>query len=155
MASKKQAIEAARLVWGKRAIVRENPNADTKAEREAAAARRRDIVERRRQIEVELRSCSWSLRALLSKARFVVDVNGGNPSIQQLEAELVKAERHQELSDEAVSLKQEMLELGHGTYRWSAGYEGRPMPCFCIEAQADTIEELIEKIEAKPKGVYL
>lgn len=149
MTTKREVEALAKKLWGKRARIEERAGAATKAQREAASRRAAEIGVRRRQIESELAAAKWSLSNLLKQARFVVDVRGGNPSIDELEKELVKAEQHRELSDEAVALNQERTRLPVNSYRWSAGHIGTYIPAFCIEVEADTLDELAEKLNAK------
>mgnify|MGYP007071601493 CR=1 FL=1 len=149
MATKTEALAAAKVRWGKKACIEENKRAATKSEREAASARAIEIAALvRANLEQQGKSdAQWSISKLIHAARFVVDVQGGNPSIPTLEAELVKYERWKALEDERTTLKTERGTLPLHSYRWSAGRIGSPIPCFCVEVQADTLEELIEKIK--------
>lgn len=152
MTTKAQALAAARKRWGKRAAIEENKNAATREEREAAFARSKEIVERRTTITTEQQACKWSIRDLMKQARFVVDVKGGNPSIDELEKVLTRAERWHELEDERLAIREEQQRLPMHSYRWTAGHIGSPIPHFVVEAQADTLDELMEKIEQKKRA---
>lgn len=146
-ATKASALAAARNKWGKAAFVREDPHAPTAAQRAMLMTRGAELRERVKVIDSDLKALGAVLPALITAARFAVDVDGGPPSLEQLRAAVEKAERRDELNEERRACRAEHDGLQAWRRRWDAGDVGEMFRHSRVSA--DTLDELIEKIEAK------
>jgi hypothetical protein len=141
---------AARKRWGKRAVVEERRNAPTASERQAAMDQRKQMQARINAIAAELELAKPWDRPLLKAARFAVDVDGGEPSMSQLRQLVEAAEKTVALVDERNELRTRKERLDCFSYRWTAGRVegGRGFDYMVVECQADTLTELLAKIES-------
>lgn len=146
MATAKQALAAARRKWGKRAFVRENKHAFTPSMREERQSHVKAIMLRVAELDTAIKAAKHDWTALLKAAEFCRDVNAQEPSLSQLGEQATKAREYVDMTDERSGLRYEAERLRGGlhTYRWEAGYGG---VFVSIHAQADTLDELIRKIE--------
>lgn len=145
MASKSQVLAAARRRFGPKVYVEDRPNADTAASRAAKMSRLAEIAARTAAIDEEQKKYPPAYPALLKACRFVVDVDGDNPSIHELAKLLGPAERALELLNERGELFTERREMGCGSYRWTLLKD-----CgFCAEhiKGTDTLDEMLAYIE--------
>ena len=131
------------------------PDADTRtAHREQNTADRARIDEIGKLLNApEARTI---LNRLTAAARFVVDVEGGSPSMEQLAEVMAEAERLAELRTERAELEAAVKARPSHWRRWQL-YEitrigGRPM-FRVVKFEADTAAELMAKIQgAEPNG---
>lgn len=137
----------ARKRWGPKAYVEESRRSPTKAVREAAQAKRRGMIARRTEIAEELKGLEGWKSPLLKAARFVVDVNGGPPSMDELRAALERAERHHDLTTESAALHRDMQQLPWLGHHWRV-CENNGMFCHIV-AEGDTLDELAERCQPK------
>jgi hypothetical protein len=151
MATKQQALAAARRKWGKRAFVRENKRAMTPSQREQHKAHVRSLKARLDELEVTLKANRFDWKRLLEAAEFCVAVNSQEPSFSELKDCSEQARVFQDLLYERKLVRDEWERIRYGghTQRWDAGYvaDAAGMQFVSIHAQADTLDELIRKIE--------
>ena len=156
-ATKAKCLAAARRRWGKRAFVGEEKGAPSIAKQEELRAKLAALKARKDEIDVELRKANGSpFLALLVSAEFFLAVDGGEPSGTQLRNAVAEARRVTDLRDELRTLCRESDELRGAayTYRWKAGYIGS-IPglgeCCHTHASADTLDELLARIESRER----
>jgi hypothetical protein len=144
----------ARRHWP-RCEVRHNAGAPDKAEREASVQRRRELKARADALRAEqARGCLGLARAeLTAAARFALDVDGDEPSWSQLRAAVEKSERQTAVNEELRDIEAECQKLNSRSWRqrWEVvGIEGvNGIASFSVvHASADTLEELVAKLEA-------
>lgn len=145
-ATKAQALKLARQRYGDKAFVRYNPKAMTLEQREAAKAERSRASARSKELTEQLGKMRAPLYPLMDAARFVCDVNGDPPSIDQLRTALDAAELHLKLTEERKA-EQVIAMKSTWSYRYMVGDDGGW--CSIIHGQADSWDELIEKMEVK------
>lgn len=153
MASRSQVLAAARRKFGAKAYLEERRNAQTASERQRDIDRRREINQRKAALAELEKTDPPNHPALLKACHFVVDVDGDNPSIPQLKVELERAQRCQDRMEERRALHEEALGLGGYSYRWEClvghGWANQ------VVASADTLDELLAKIEATSSVLLL
>lgn len=147
--TKGSALALAKRKYGKKAIIQERRNAPTREEREAAQARSKEIGERLKVIAADQLSLKGWQDRLTKAARFVVDVDGDDPSVEQLRPCVIDAERYAALTEEYLDLKKEREQLPSHGYRWTAGNitGAGGIKFLSVKDQADTLAELVEKME--------
>jgi uncharacterized protein YoxC len=116
-----------------------SPEARAKAKAELDEVRKRLAV-----VEIERSKLIEWATALRKAARFVCDVNGDPPSIDQLRAAVADAERHADLSDEWRELRDRRTKLTAAAtyYQWIAGTGGAIG--FIVRGQGDTRVQAVE-----------
>jgi benzoyl-CoA reductase/2-hydroxyglutaryl-CoA dehydratase subunit BcrC/BadD/HgdB len=149
--NKTTCLKLAKQLYGPRAEIRDR--------KEYKAERRQQASDRLAAIKVELdaarkelESLKGSAEELLNAARFVCDVNGDYPSVDQLRQAVEKANRASELSDSISQLNAERRSnVGKSlAYRLEvAVLHSGPFPHYSIEATADDYAELESKLLAK------
>lgn len=149
-ATRATCLAAAKARWGERAEIEESRRAETAAQRDAARARRTELRAQINALKAECDAIKLDYGRLLKAARFVVDVEGGNPSIPELGAILGPAERAHELSCTLRDLDAEIKTLGGFSYRWSVMLNNGWYRSTQVEA--DTLDDLYAKIN--PKGEF-
>lgn len=104
------------------------------------------LMARHKELDDAIKSEKYNWKRLLEAAEFCRDVNAQEPSLSQLGEAATAARRFVEMQDErsGVKLEAERLLGGLHTYRWDAGYVGAFVS---IRAQANTLDELLAKIE--------
>jgi len=109
MASKREAIAAAirRRAPGIKITALRHPGAIEGKARDDLLAKWKAGRERRKAIKRQIQEIGDPLPAMIAASRFVVDVNGDPPSLEQLAAVLELAEKRQELQDEDRELQME------------------------------------------------
>lgn len=144
------ALAAARKKWGKFAYIRENKRACTAKEREANIQKARTLSHRSKEIDDRLNKLDKTKcrNLLVDAARFVVDVNGDPPSIENLKKPLADINEYIALEAEWLENRRERESIDTHSYRWSVVVE-RSIYCNHITAEADSLPELIEKIQRK------
>ena len=147
-ATKSAALAAAKRKWGKRAYVEERRNAPTADERAANHARVREIIEQEKANEQAIKLLGAWPGKLAEAARFVVDVNGDEPSIPQLREAIEKVEELNVRIGDRRAMREEREHLPTHSKRWKAGIvnDVAGIGFSHVRADADTLEELIEKI---------
>lgn len=139
--TRRAAEKIARERFGKKASIRYTPEAHTREQREAAQAERLVLRDRMKEIQARVEAIGNYVPKLVKAARFVVDVTGDPPSIDQLAAILALAEESMSLSQEGADLRHRRDGLCGWSYKWS----------LCIDLgfatevrhQADSLEELV------------
>ncbi len=122
--------------------------------RAAAKAKLSELLERIEENKAaKLAAKDWPA-PLLAAARFVVDVNGDPPSIDQLREAVENAERHQELSGEYGELHTTRRRLAPEShyYQWQAGEVnviGGALSAFFVLGEGDTKKEAMEKARSR------
>ena len=153
MASSKHALALARKKWGKTAFVRENKRSLTATQRAELWAQIRAMRVRMKEIEAEQKALGHNWQTLLTASEFFLEVNGDEPSGTQFREAVAKARKWTDLGDELSSLRKEDDRLigGMHRYRWEAGHiqTVASMQWASIGAHADSLSELIEKIEGR------
>lgn len=152
MATQAQALRAVRARYSKAAGVGFSPRACTREQREAAIARVREIKAREEQLVEVARSVVGCYSRLIAGARFVVDVNGDEPSIERMRTALEQCELSVATEAERKELLLERRELAGklSSARYMA-YNDNGMFRH-VHHTADSWAELIEKIEAGKLG---
>lgn len=151
-ASRANCLAAARRKWGKRAYVRENKNAMTPAERAAHHEKVAAARAERDRLEKERVASAVPAKQLLEKAEFFLAVNGDEPSGTEFRAAVAAARKHEDLCEQYIAARDEWMRIrGGGTIqKWDAGHVS-VLPglgdCVHCRAQADTLDELLAKIE--------
>ena len=154
MATAKQALAAARRRWGKKAFVKENKTAMTAAQREQHQAHVKSLSEAIKGLDDQLKAQKLNWTEFLKAAEFCCDVDAQEPSLSQLKEAARAARLFVDTRQERDQLEEEKKRLrGQGSCkRWDAGYVGT-IPgmgaYYGVECSADTLDELIEKIEPK------
>lgn len=150
MTTKRQVFTLGKKLFGRRFRLEENRVYDkSMSEFKEGLERRRELEERRKQCSAEKATLSKGLiRELATAARFVVDVNGDEPSIGQLAPITERAERFLELAEEIDDLfKQKKKYRERFRYRYQAGTADGMF--FTIIAEANTLDDLKEKLESE------
>jgi hypothetical protein len=153
MPAKSQILTAARKKWGKNVMLRENPKALTPAAKEAVQKEQEGLRARRKAAHEERQLLGVVHGPLLEAARFVLDVDGDEPSWTQLREAVEKAERSKQLTEEIADLdKQTKHNGGHFfSHRYSLTHDVQVAGLWMRhhDADADTLEELAEKVNAR------
>lgn len=155
MQSAKQKIEKwLRKSFGKNYQMEYRPKGCTQKQRDAARAGW-EIAERKSaELLEESKSIGPTTPALREAARFVVDVNGDHPSIDQLRTALEKHERGIAINEELAELKRaknRLLSDCH-SYRYQVSSISEVIhgfPLSTVLASGDSWEEVLEKLEVK------
>lgn len=148
MATKSEVLVLARKRYGPQAQVSENTRAMKPAERAKAEQRLTEIRARLAEIKDDV-GRSVNIKGLMAAARFVVDVDGDDPSLPQLRTLLEEAERIVAAQAEHKALRDEWNGLGLHRQRWEVWHPytlpglGRGRG---IDTQANTLDELAEKL---------
>lgn len=153
MTTKAECLKLAKKLYGTKSLVeiRERKNW-TAADRERVRERQNEIkteVERHKAEQATLNGCDEALRAA---ARFVCDVNGDHPSIDQLREAIARAERAHELSATIRDLEAERRKnCGLSmTYRIDVvTYHNGPFPHSSVEIMGDSYAEVADKIRGR------
>lgn len=148
-------LAAARKRWGKDVQLRENKRAPTAARREELRARLKAAQAREQEARAALLGKPQNTydNDLLAAAEFVVAVKGDHPSIEQLAAAVEKAQWYRQqraaIADKE-TVYREVCNAGMITFRWNIG-SLRNLAGLAnfsvVHAQADTLEELMGRIE--------
>jgi hypothetical protein len=152
--TKTEILKLARAVYGSQVSFSEDRKAPTANERQVATARAKDITDLLSEIDEALEAeDSWEA-PLLKAARFVVDVDGGEPSLSQLSVALQRAERHAYLNEERRDLKTERDALPRYGYRFIVGVTPTDDPprMNLVKLQADTLDELADELKKIKEG---
>ena len=151
-ATKQQIIAALKRKYGTDYYsvgIQVNRHAKPKAEREAAAQHMKELQGRQKEIAAEQMDGRAIYKRLLAAARFVVDVNGDDPSIPQLREIVELCERQDALSAEWLEIRQKYERL-RGIARCQK-YDAYTLPAAGlfrhIVASGDTLDELLEEID--------
>jgi hypothetical protein len=148
-------VAAAKRRWGKKFRIEDCKRPSSVERRAAALAIASDANKRCHELREEQKAIGSRdelNKTLREKARFVVDVDGDAPSIEQLEAALLKIERHATIDEEYFAAKREKTGDEH-YYRYKAGdVLGGPFSMFCVLVEADTLDELLTKIRNYKKS---
>lgn len=146
----------AKDVYGREYVLRENRNAQTREQRLANCARSKAIRTAIDGIRQEIKEMGDVAADLANAARFVVDVDGDHPSIGQLAVALRAWERKLAIQTEANALAAEQKTLDTHSHRWDCGRFNSTFGWFSVEQQADTLDEMYEKLSAvaKNRGVF-
>jgi chromosome segregation ATPase len=149
--SKATCLKLAKQLYGPRVEIRDR--------KEFTAERRQQVRDRLAAIKVEiaaateeLKSLKGSSEKLLNAAKFVCDVNGDHPSIDQLRQATEKATRAADLSETIRQLESERRSTSGQScaYRLEvAVLHAGPFPHYSIEIMADNYDELEGKLRAK------
>ena len=102
------------------------------------------------EIESAIVPCKRWTADLIKAARFVVDVNGNPPSMDQLRAVVEMTEQQDELVIEKWELKHHInanLSFAMNNYQYSAGHIGGL--CFHVLGQGDTRKEALANAKEK------
>lgn len=145
----KKVLAAARKRWGQGVQLDERRNAPTKEQKAAAAERRKEIKAESDGLRAELQAIGDPLPALATAARFVADL-GQEPDLTQLRLAVERAERHAAIKERRRELEVESKKLPQGYHdRWTLGkvVSLGGMGVFEVVASADTLEELMAKVE--------
>ena len=122
---------------------RSSPAARQKAQAELDVCKRRE--QEIKAATIDWRRCS---HAVVKAGRFVVDVNGDPPSIDQLRSAVEEAERQIALSEESADLRKKMESLRGeaGYYQFVAGHMRGSVgfSYFVVSGQGDTKKEALE-----------
>lgn len=146
MTTKASVQKLARTRW-KQSLVRENPGASTREEREADIARAREIRQRIAQIDEAIKDAAGRVGALVKAARFAIDVDGDEPSWSDLAKALAAVESDRALAAERREIDTERRALNVSSYRWSLTKSNEW--CTSVILWTDTLEELESKIREK------
>jgi hypothetical protein len=148
--TKKTVLAAARKKWTK-AQLRENPKAlDAEGKmnvREKCTA----LTTRRQDLEVQRKNLGDTRTALRKAVEFVLDVDD-DPSWEQLRIAYAREARFVEIGEELASIREEFTKASAQSYRyrWEIGVIDETIkgtPFLFIRVSADTLEELLMKIE--------
>lgn len=150
-ASKSAALAAARKRWGTREQIwiRESKFRSSPEERATNSAKRTQLNARLREIEEALKGPDVVV-PLVKAARFVVDVEGQEPSMSQLRTAVEAAERVESLKAERIEVRADRDRISIDHYKWSVCRTIAHGLAYSSIMHADTLAELIEKISAKP-----
>lgn len=155
--TKSQILRAANKRYPKKALrLEENTKAPTAAQRASNADLRQKYKAELDAIDASLKSFSASTqsgRDLLAAARFVVDVDGDDPSIPGLATAVIQLEEYFRLTDRRCELKNLLRQIPHGyTKRYTLGdiesFSG--LGAMFVLHTADTLAELLQQIESDP-----
>lgn len=146
---------AARKRW-KNANVRENksaPDAETKREWMAQNAQARERIKQLKEY-LKRGQADTQRDRLLSAARFVCDVNGDHPSIEQLRSIVAEATRIDAAKAEIAELDEAIKKRQIYRHRWNVSVvHSHPFPHAQVVASADSREQLLAIIENSPQEV--
>ena len=130
--------------------LRTRSDALTPADRQRATARSETINLRLAEIDAERKTIPQGTRdELIRMARFVVDVNGDPAAVEKLAAVLELVELAARLSDERKLLDDEKRKLWSRLSRRQHEVSYRDGMFTVIAAGADTLTELLEKVQAE------
>jgi hypothetical protein len=157
MATKEQALAAARKRWGKdRAFIRENRRALSPAQRAERSDHVKRVGELIKASEAEQKLLAAAPSILLSKAEFYLAVNGDEPSNTEFRAAVADARKLADLKEDCGLLRKEHENLRSGIHvtRWEAGHvvSAGGFGFSSIDVHADTLDELVERIRGKSKS---
>lgn len=144
-------VRAARLRYGRTARLEEKPKAVAPAERARRIARLGEIRDRLKELPGPMVGVLREWRSLIKAAQFVRDVNGDHPSVPKLVETLAASEALSDKLEEREALEAERKRLDVGLHRHrfeiltTAVHGGFGFQT--IEASADTLPELLAKIE--------
>jgi hypothetical protein len=128
------------------AQIRVNKTVPDREGREEALLRIRTIRLRCADIENELSATRDAVTRLAAAARFVADVNGDPPSIDQLREAVEAVEVREALRDELTRLRVSIKEQHTYRRRYECVYRAGLGNCVL---GGDTLEELVQRIEGE------
>jgi hypothetical protein len=109
--TKASVLKLAKKLYGTAVTIRKNKSAPTQMKREEMRCRLAQLRSRLVEIGKELQDAMDVFRGLTKTARFVCDVNGDHPSIEQLGVETKKADRMFDLLDEETELRDSRITI--------------------------------------------
>ncbi len=146
----KQATALAKKKHGPNAHIEQNVKAPAAAEKAALSERWFTLKKRKEVLTETIRAAGDVNKATREAARFAVDVDGDEPSWTQLRLAVERAEQVAAALEERCEIDKEM-ELNSRRRLWNR-YKVVRVDNFgglaigCIEASADTLEELAAKL---------
>ncbi len=152
MATKAECLRLARKAIHRKAEIRENKAAPTHEQRQARRARMAEIKAEQEAITAGLKSLKDHAEKLLTAAKFVCDVNGDSPSIEQLMPAVERSQRAFDLLESKRQLQVEFEKLRSGLHQYRfdvATIHAGPFPHYSIECSSDTLAELEDKLRLK------
>lgn len=153
-ATKESCLAAARRAFGRTAFVRENRDAITPADRKLRQARAADLQAEHVSLVEQIKQIGEPWPKLLESVEFFLAVNGDEPSGEQLRTAAAFARKLVDMTERRAAIRKERDQLLAGVHRqkWEAGsVDSFPGigGLTTIQASADTLSELLEKIQAK------
>lgn len=154
MATMAICLKLARKRYGKNATAEYHANAPDTKERERRTARRTVVYAEKTELDKQIATLDKSpvLADLAKAGRFVVDVDGDEPSIPQLRKAVETAEHLLALREQRQELRKELETLRTYARRCEIGVVNTTLPGFPVHeimVQADTWEEVAEKLAGK------
>ena len=151
--TKTEVFRLAKAKFGNSIQIIENKKALTEEEKTNTKAELKELQRQRDECKQERHTLGNARIALLQAARFVVDVDAAEPSLTQLRAAVVNAERVEELREQLIDLEKQ-IQLTSGLllqYRWQiskiesmAGLGA----CCIVLLSADTLDFLSHRLQA-------
>ena len=153
MATKRQAEQVARRIYGRRRVIKgvRNPSAATADRRDELQRRRKELAGEYRTASTAIRGASDRLRKLRDAARFVIDVDGDPAAIDALRWALVAVERDDANRDRMNDSATERDTIVGRLARRRCEVLVEFGISYRIVASGDSWSDCIERLEAKRK----